>query len=62
MLFWVAYHHYHIVLGLESREIVMLLTSLWVAHVSLSTGKSNIMQGAILFILFISSIFLIFNP
>mgnify|MGYP006268906169 FL=1 len=62
MLFWVAYHQYHIELGLHSREIVMLLASLWVAHVSLATGKSNIMQGAILFILFLSSIFLIFNP
>ena len=62
MLFWVAYHDFHIELGLQSREIVMLLASLWVAHVSLSTGKSNIMQGSILFILFLSSIFLIFNP
>jgi len=62
MLFWVAYHHHQIVLGLHPREIVMLLASLWVAHVAISTGKSNIMQGAILFILFVSSIFLIFNP
>lgn len=62
MLFWVAYNHHQIELGLHAREIVMLLASLWVAHVSISTGKSNIMQGAILFILFISSIFLIFNP
>jgi Ca2+:H+ antiporter len=62
MLFWVAYNGLHIELGLHPREIVMLLASLWVAHVSISTGKSNIMQGSILFILFISSIFLIFNP
>lgn len=62
MLFWVAYNDLHIELGLHPREIVMLLASLWVAHVSISTGKSNIMQGSILFILFLSSIFLIFNP
>ena len=62
MLFWVAYNHHQIELGLHAREIVMLLASLWVAHVSISTGKSNIMQGSILFILFVSSIFLIFNP
>ena len=62
MLFWVGYHQYHIVLGLQPREIVMLLASLWVAHVALSTGKSNIMQGSILFILFLSTIFLIFCP
>jgi len=62
MLFWVAFNNYQIVLGLHPREIVMLLTSLWVAHVALTTGKSNIMQGAMLFILFLSSIFLIFNP
>ena len=62
MLFWVAFNGYQIELGLHPREIVMLLASLWVAHVALTTGKSNIMQGAMLFILFISSIFLIFNP
>lgn len=62
MLLWVAYHHHHIVLGLHPRELTMLLASLWVAHVCLSTGKSNIMEGSILFILFLSSIFLIFNP
>lgn len=62
MLFWVALNGIHIELGLHPREIVLLLACLWVAHVNLSTGRTNIMQGAVLFVLFVSAVFLVFNP
>lgn len=62
ILCWAAINHVSIELGLPPAQILLLLSSLWVSHVALSTGKSNLVQGAVLFLFFIVTIFLIFNP
>ena len=62
ILCWAALNHASIELGLPPAEILLLLSSLWVSHVAMSTGKSNLVQGAVLFLFFIVTIFLIFNP
>jgi Ca2+:H+ antiporter len=62
ILCWAAFNHVSIELGLPPAQVLLLVSSLWVAHVAMSTGKSNLVQGAVLFLFFVITIFLIFNP
>lgn len=62
ILCWTAFNHVSIELALEPAQIVLLVSSLWVTHVAISTGKSNLVQGSVLFLFFVGAIFLIFNP
>ena len=48
-------------LGLDSVEIVLLTLTLLVGVVNFGTGRTNILQGAVHLILFISYIILIFD-
>lgn len=51
----------HIVLGLESPEMVLLLLTLFVSLVNFSSGKTNIMHGALHLLLFMLYLVLIFD-
>jgi Ca2+:H+ antiporter len=62
MLVWSSIHQSEMVLGLPARDIVMLVTTFWVANIALSTGRPNMMQGAVLATLFIGYVFLIIFP
>lgn len=50
-----------IVLGLEHTDFVMLLLSLAVGVVTFSSGRTNVMQGAVHLILFVTYVLLIFQ-
>jgi Ca2+:H+ antiporter len=49
-------------LGLEPVEMTMLLLTLAVSTLTFTGGRTNILQGAIHLVLFITYIVLIFNP
>lgn len=51
-----------LVLGLEPNQMVMLLATLWVANIALATEKTNLMQGSVLLVLFLTFGFLILVP
>ena len=48
-------------LGLESVDIVLLTLTLLVSVVNIGSGRTNILQGAVHLILFISYVILIFD-
>ncbi|HEY1260640.1 MAG TPA: calcium:proton antiporter, partial [Stellaceae bacterium] len=50
-----------IVLGLEHTDLVMLLLTLSVCIVTFSSGRTNVMQGAVHFVLFLVYLALIFQ-
>ena len=49
-------------LGLPNNEMVMMLATLWVANIALATERTNLMQGAVLLVLFLTFGFLIVVP
>lgn len=49
-------------LGLPPREMIMLLSTLWVANIALATKRTNLMQGTVLLVLFLTYGFLIVVP
>lgn len=49
-------------LGLPPREMIMLLSTLWVANIALATRRTNLMQGTVLLVLFLTYAFLILVP
>jgi len=49
-------------LGLDPVEMIMLLLTLAVSTLSFTGGRTNILQGAIHLVLFLTYIVLIFNP
>jgi Ca2+:H+ antiporter len=51
-----------LVLGLESKDIAMLVLTFLVSAVTLGTGRTNLMQGAIHLVLFAAYLFLAFVP
>ena len=51
-----------VILGLSAREIIMLLSTLWVANIALATQRTNLMQGTVLLVLFLTYGFLIVVP
>lgn len=49
-------------LGLPNNEMVMMLATLWVANIALATERTNLMQGTVLLVLFLTFGFLIVVP
>ncbi len=49
-------------LGLPPREMIMLVSTLWVANIALATKRTNLMQGSVLLVLFLTYTFLIVVP
>ena len=55
-------HGFALVLGLEPRDIVLLATALLVSVVTLGTGRTSMMQGAVHLVLFATYLFLACVP
>jgi Ca2+:H+ antiporter len=51
-----------IVLGLEPKDLVMLVLTFLVGAVALGTGRTYLMQGAVLIVIFVAFLFLAFVP
>ena len=51
----------HIVLGLTGEETVMLVVTLLVSMLTFSSGRTNVLQGAVHILLFLAYIMLIFD-
>ena len=49
-------------LGLPAREMILLISTLWVANIALATHRTNLMHGAVLLVLFLTYGFLIVVP
>jgi Ca2+:H+ antiporter len=49
-------------LGLPGQEMIMILATLWVANIALATDRTNLMQGTVLLVLFLTFGFLIVVP
>lgn len=62
ILLIVSFLGHTIDLGLPPREMIMLLSILWVANLALATKRTNLMQGTVLLILFVTYGFLIVVP
>ena len=57
-----TYMGHTLTLGLPNNEMVMLLATLWVANIALATERTNLMQGTVLLVLFLTFGFLIVVP
>lgn len=51
-----------LVLGLEAKDLVMLALAFGVSTITLSTGRTNVMQGAVHLVLFAAFLFLALVP
>jgi Ca2+:H+ antiporter len=51
-----------IVLGLENRDIALLVLTLFVSALTFSSTKTNVLQGAVHLVLFLAYLILIFSP
>jgi Ca2+:H+ antiporter len=51
----------HLILGLEHSDFVMLLLTLAVSVVTFASGRTNVLQGAVHFLLFVAYVLLIFQ-
>jgi Ca2+:H+ antiporter len=51
-----------LVLGLEAKDMALLLLTFLVGTITLATGRTNIMQGAVLMVVFAAYLFLAFVP
>jgi Ca2+:H+ antiporter len=51
-----------LVLGLESKDLVMLALTFVVGTITLGTGRTNIMQGAVHLVIFAAFLFLALVP
>ncbi|MCU0896923.1 MAG: ionic transporter y4hA [Burkholderiales bacterium] len=51
-----------LVLGLEAKDLVLLLTTFLVGAITLGTGRTNIMQGAVHLVIFAAFLFLALVP
>ena len=49
-------------LGLDRKDIVMLAVTLLVSIVTLGTGRTHMMQGAVHLVIFAAFLFLAFVP
>ena len=52
----------HLVLGLEPKDLVMLALTFLVSAVTLGTGRTHVMQGAVHLVIFAAFVFLAFVP
>ena len=62
ILLIVSWLGHTVTLGLPAREMIMMLSTLWVANIALATGRTNLMQGTVLLVLFLTYGFLIVVP
>ena len=51
-----------LVLGLDNKSIVLLILSLFIASLSMSTGRITVMQGAVHVVLFLTYLFMTVVP
>ena len=51
-----------LVLGLEPKDMAMLALTFLVTTITLGTGRTNVMQGAVHLVLFAAFLFLAFVP
>jgi Ca2+:H+ antiporter len=51
-----------LVLGLEPKDMVLLVLTFLVGSIALGTGRTNIMQGAVLLVVFAAFLFLALVP
>lgn len=51
-----------LVLGLDNKSIVLLILSLFIASLSMSTGRITVMQGAVHVVLFLTYLFMTIVP
>ncbi len=51
-----------LVLGLDNKSIVLLILSLFIASLSMSTGRVTVMQGAVHVVLFLTYLFMTIVP
>jgi len=51
-----------LIMGLDSKDLVMLAVTFLVSSVTLGTGRTNMMQGAVHLVLFATFLFLAFVP
>jgi Ca2+:H+ antiporter len=49
-------------LGLENRDVVLLVLTLFVSALTFSSTKTNVLQGAVHLVLFLAYLMLIFSP
>lgn len=49
-------------LGIDTKSMVLLILSLWVSSLSLSNGRTTVMQGAVHLILFLTYLFITIIP
>jgi Ca2+:H+ antiporter len=54
--------HLPLIMGLEPKDLVMLSLTFLVSAVTLGTGRSNMMQGAVHLVIFAAFLFLAFVP
>jgi Ca2+:H+ antiporter len=54
--------HLHLVMGVEPRDLVLLAVTFLVSTVTLGTGRTHVMQGAVHLVLFATFLFLSFVP
>jgi Ca2+:H+ antiporter len=52
----------NLVLGLEPKDLVMLALTFLVSAVTLGTGRTHVMQGAVHLVIFAAFLFLAFVP
>ena len=51
-----------LVLGLQAKDLVMLAATFLVSAVTLGTGRTHMMQGAVHLVIFAAFLFLAFVP
>lgn len=51
-----------LILGLDNKSIVLLMLSLFIASLSMSTGRVTVMQGAVHLVLFLTYLFMTIVP
>jgi Ca2+:H+ antiporter len=54
--------HIPLTLGLEPKELVMLTLTFVVGAITLGTGRTNVMQGAVHLVIFAAFLFLSLVP
>jgi Ca2+:H+ antiporter len=57
-----AVFNLHLVLGLQPKEIALMAITFLVRTVTLGTGRTHVMQGAVHLVLFVAYLFLAFVP
>jgi Ca2+:H+ antiporter len=51
-----------LVLGLDAKDLVMLVVTFLISAVTLGTGRTYLMQGAVHLVIFAAFVFLAFVP